>query len=265
MGWTAITEAFRSLKGRGERALVAYLMGGDPDPSMSLEYLCAAAEGGADLLEVGIPFSDPVADGPTIQAAGLRALESGATTETVLEVVRGLKREYPVPLVLMGYYNPILRFGEGAFCTAAAECGVDGLIVPDLPPEEAAPLRNAAERVGLGLVFLATPETVGQRLDLILRHTRGFLYLVSRYGTTGERERLSREIPRLVGRVRERGGNVPIAVGFGISRPEHIRTVLEAGADGAVVGSRLVREVGKGASPEALARLVRELKAATLP
>lgn len=265
MGWTAITEAFRSLKGRGERALVAYLMGGDPDPSMSLEYLCAVAEGGADLLEVGIPFSDPVADGPTIQAAGLRALESGATTETVLEVVRGLKREYPVPLVLMGYYNPILRFGEGAFCTAAAECGVDGLIVPDLPPEEAAPLRDAAERVGLGLVFLATPETVGQRLDLILRHTRGFLYLVSRYGTTGERERLSREIPRLVGRVRERGGKVPIAVGFGISRPEHIRTVLEAGADGAVVGSRLVREVGKGASPEALARLVRELKAATLP
>jgi len=265
MGWTAITEAFRSLKGRGERALVAYLMGGDPDPSMSLEYLCAVAEGGADLLEVGIPFSDPVADGPTIQAAGLRALESGATTETVLEVVRGLKREYPVPLVLMGYYNPILRFGEGAFCTAAAECGVDGLIVPDLPPEEAAPLRDAAERVGLGLVFLATPETVGQRLDLILRYTRGFLYLVSRYGTTGERERLSREIPRLVGRVRERGGNVPIAVGFGISRPEHIRTVLEAGADGAVVGSRLVREVGKGAPPEALARLVRELKAATLP
>jgi tryptophan synthase alpha chain len=265
MGWTAITEAFRSLKGRGERALVAYLMGGDPDPSMSLEYLCAVAEGGADLLEVGIPFSDPVADGPTIQAAGLRALESGATTETVLEVVRGLKREYPVPLVLMGYYNPILRFGEGAFCTAAAECGVDGLIVPDLPPEEAAPLRDAAERVGLGLVFLATPETVGQRLDLILRYTKGFLYLVSRYGTTGERERLSREIPRLVGRVRERGGKVPIAVGFGISRPEHIRTVLEAGADGAVVGSRLVREVGKGASPEALARLVRELKAATLP
>ncbi len=245
--------------------MVAYLMGGDPDPSMSLEYLCAVAEGGADLLEVGIPFSDPVADGPTIQAAGLRALESGATTETVLEVVRGLKREYPVPLVLMGYYNPILRFGEGAFCTAAAECGVDGLIVPDLPPEEAAPLRDAAERVGLGLVFLATPETVGQRLDLILRYTRGFLYLVSRYGTTGERERLSREIPRLVGRVRERGGNVPIAVGFGISRPEHIRTVLEAGADGAVVGSRLVREVGKGAPPEALARLVRELKAATLP
>ncbi len=183
----------------------------------------------------------------------------------MLEVVRGLKREHPIPLVLMGYYNPILRFGEGAFCTAAAECGVDGLIVPDLPPEEAAPLRDAAERVGLGLVFLATPETVGRRLDLILRYTKGFLYLVSRYGTTGERERLSREIPRLVGRVRERGGKVPIAVGFGISRPEHIRTVLEAGADGAVVGSRLVREVGKGAPPEAMARLVRKLKAATLP
>ncbi len=245
--------------------MVAYLMGGDPDPPRSLEYLCAAAEGGADLLEVGIPFSDPVADGPTIQAAGTRALRAGTTTEAVLELVRSLKRDYNLPVVLMGYYNPILRFGEDTFCAEAAECGVDGLIVPDLPPEEAAPLRDAAERVGLGLVFLATPETVGQRLDLILRYTRGFLYLVSRYGTTGEREQLSGEITRLVGRVRERGGTVPIAVGFGISRPEHIRAVLAAGADGAVVGSRLVREVGKGAPPEALARLVRELKAATLP
>jgi len=265
MGWTAIAEAFLSLRDRGEGALVAYLMGGDPDPSRSLEYLCAAAEGGADLLEVGIPFSDPVADGPTIQAAGLRALAAGTTTETVLEVVRNLKRERPVPLLLMGYYNPILRFGEGAFCTAAAECGVDGLIVPDLPPEEAVPLKDAAERAGLGLVFLATPETEGRRIELIVRHTKGFLYLVSRYGTTGERDRLSREIPRLVGRVRERGGRVPIAVGFGISRPEHVRMVLEAGADGAVVGSRLVREVGKGAPPEALARFVRKLKDATLP
>jgi len=149
--------------------------------------------------------------------------------------------------------------------SAAAECGVDGLIVPDLPPEEAVPLKDAAERAGLGLVFLATPETEGRRIELIVRHTKGFLYLVSRYGTTGERDRLAEGLACLIGRVRERGGRVPIAVGLGISRPEHVRMVLEAGADGAVVGSRLVREVGKGAPPEALARFVRKLKDATLP
>ncbi len=263
MGWTAIAEAFSAARSRGEGALVAYLMGGDPDPRRSPAYLAAAAAGGADLLEIGIPFSDPVADGPTIQRAGVRALRAGTTPETVLEIAAAVKRETGAPLVLMGYYNPILRFGEEEFCAAAAECGADGLIVPDLPPEEAVSLGEAAGRHGLGLVFLVTPETRDGRIGLIAAHTKGFLYLVSRYGTTGERDQVSSGLAALIGRVRDRAGGLPIAVGFGIARPEHVRAVVGAGADGAVVGSRLVRAVEEGAPPEALEGLVRELKAAT--
>ena len=262
MGWIRITEAFSAARSRGEGALVAYLMGGDPDPGASRGYIAALAEGGADVIEIGIPFSDPVADGPTIQAAGVRALRAGTTPETVLRIAAAVKRETGAPLVLMGYYNPIVRFGEEAFCAAAAECGVDGLIVPDLPPEEATPLQEAAERHGLGLVFLVTPETRGDRARDIAARTRGFLYLVSRYGTTGERRGLPPDIMGLIGRIRPLA-DLPLAVGFGISRPEHVQEVLDAGADGAVVGSRLVREVGAGSPPGALRRLVRELKAAT--
>jgi len=241
---------------------VAYLMGGDPDPRRSPEYLLAAAAGGADVLEIGIPFSDPVADGSTIQRAGVRALRAGTTPEAVLGVAAAVRREVNVPLVLMGYYNPILRFGEEEFVAAAAECGVDGLIVPDLPPEETGPLREATERHGLGLVFLVTPETQGDRARRIATSTRGFLYLVSRYGTTGERRGLPPDIMGLIGRFRD-VADLPLAVGFGISRPEHVAAVIRAGADGAVVGSRLVREVEAGARPGELEATVRALKAAT--
>jgi len=262
MGCDRITKGFSRLKGEG--ALIAYLMAGDPSPERSLDFLRAAARGGADLLELGLPFSDPVADGPTIQAAGLRALKAGTTPKTTLELAAALRQDTDIPILIMSYYNPILRMGEESFCQRAAACGVDGLIVPDLPPEEAAPLAHAAEKEGLTLVFLATPETGEERIRTIAQRTRGFLYLVGRYGTTGARGHLAPETIPLIRRMRGAlPDGLPLAVGFGLSRPEHVRQVLSAGADGAVVGSCLVEKVAAGASPEELFALVQELKGAT--
>ncbi|HIE47836.1 TPA: tryptophan synthase subunit alpha, partial [Candidatus Bipolaricaulota bacterium] len=159
MGWDRIGDRFSRLKARGEGALLLYLMAGDPDLERSLAYLRAAVAGGADILELGIPFSDPMADGPTIQKAALRALTTGATPKTALDLARSLREESEIPLVIMSYYNPILQWGEEAFTEEAAACGVDGLIVPDLPPEEARGLMQAAEKTGLALIFLVTPES----------------------------------------------------------------------------------------------------------
>ncbi|HAF69748.1 MAG: Tryptophan synthase alpha chain [Acetothermia bacterium 64_32] len=264
MGCERIAEAFARLRGRGEGALLVYLVAGDPSPERSLDFLRAAARGGADLLELGLPFSDPVADGPTIQAAGLRALKAGTTPETTLELAALLRQDTDIPILIMSYYNPILRMGEEIFCRRAAACGVDGLIVPDLPPEEAAPLAHAAEEEGLALTFLATPETGEERLRAIAQRTQGFLYLVGRYGTTGARGSLAPETIPLIRRVRALlPDGMPLAVGFGLSRPQHVRGVIAAGADGAVVGSSLVEKVAQGASPEGLSALVGELKGAT--
>ncbi|MBC7099016.1 tryptophan synthase subunit alpha [Candidatus Bipolaricaulota bacterium] len=264
MGCERIADVFARLRGRGEGALLVYLMAGDPSPKRSLDFLRAVARGGADLLELGLPFSDPVADGPTIQAAGLRALKAGTTPETTLELAALLRQDTDIPILIMSYYNPILRMGEESFCRRAAACGVDGLIVPDLPPEEAATLAHAAEAEGLALTFLATPETGEERLKLIAKRTRGFLYLVGRYGTTGARGSLAPETVPLIRRARGAlPDGLPLAVGFGLSRPEHVRQVLTAGADGAVVGSSLVERMAQGASPEALSAFVGELKGAT--
>lgn len=265
MGWDRIAERFSVLRGRGEGALLVYLMAGDPDPEKSLAYLRAAVAGGADILELGIPFSDPVADGPTIQAAGVRALTAGATPRTALELAQAVREEGEIPLVIMSYYNPILRLGEEEFAREAASCGVDGLIVPDLPPEEAEGLHRAAEENGLALIFLVTPESGEERVRMLSQRTRGFLYLVARHGTTGARGRLAEETLPLIRRIRTcipRG--LPVVVGFGLSGPEHVREVISAGADGAVVGSKVVEQVGEGAPPEELAAFVRALKWATI-
>ncbi len=265
MASSRITNSFSQLEQRGEGALIIYLMGGDPDPQRSFDYLIAAAEGGADILEIGVPFSDPVADGPTIQAAGTRALRANANTQVVLELAKALGENTNTPLVLMSYYNTILAYGEGRFAAEAARHGVDGLIVPDLPPEEAMTLRQAARDGQLSLIFLATPETDEDRLKPIAQASDGFLYLVSRHGTTGVRERLPAGLASLIGRVRGAlPEGLPLAVGFGLAAPQHIREVLDAGADGAVVGSKAVEQVAQGARPEELAAWVGKLKEATV-
>ena len=237
-------------------ALMPYLMGGYPDTAASIECGLAAAEAGADLIELGVPFSDPLADGPVIHDAGTEALRSGVHLHDVLGVARELSSQ--VPVVLMVYANPVLKRGAERFAAEAAEAGAAGLIVPDLPYDEAGAVRDACDAAGLALVPLVAPTTTPERVAEIGRGARGFVYTVSLAGTTGERDELPPELGETVARVRE-AADVPVAVGFGISTVEHARRVA-AVADGVIVGSRIVRAAGEGGA-EAVGAVVRELAA----
>jgi tryptophan synthase alpha chain len=239
---------------RKRAALMPYLMGGFPDLDSSRAAGEAAADAGADLLELGIPFSDPLADGPAIHAAATRALAAGVTPDGVLAVCESLSGRLPV--VLMVYANLVLAGGGEGFCGRAAAAGAAGLIVPDLPHEEAGDLRSACEAAGLALVPLVAPATDDERLARIGAAARGFLYAVSLTGTTGERDALPEELPRTVERVRA-VTRLPVAVGFGISTVEQARRVAEL-ADGVIVGSRVVRAAGEG-GPPAVREVVAEL------
>jgi tryptophan synthase alpha chain len=253
-----IAAAFAS---HGRRAaLMPYLMGGFPDLDTSRAVGEACADAGADLLELGVPFSDPLADGPVIHAAATSALAAGATLDGVLGVCESLAGR--LPLVLMVYANVVLAGGDAAFVERAAAAGAAGLIVPDLPHDEAQGLRNACDAGGLALVPLAAPNTPRDRLAAIAADARGFVYTVSLTGTTGEREELPADLRETVARVRD-AASVPVAVGFGISAPEHARRVAEI-ADGVIVGSRVVRAAGEGGS-EAVAEVVSELAEALSP
>lgn len=232
---------FTRLRAAGERALVAYFTAGDPTLETTGRLVLEAARRGADVIELGVPFSDPLADGPVIQRAAQRALAAGASPRRVLELVARLRRELAVPLVLMSYYNPLLAFGLRPFAEAAAAAGVDGVIVVDLPPEEADPLAAELDRVGLDLVHLAAPTSTPARLRLIARRSRGFIYLVSLTGVTGERDVLPPDLARQARALRALTTK-PVCVGFGIGRPEQVAAVARL-ADGVVVGSALVRLV----------------------
>ncbi len=235
-------------------ALMPYLMGGYPDLAGSVECGLAAAEAGADLIELGVPFSDPLADGPVIHTAGTEALRNGVHVHDVLGVAREISSQ--VPVVLMVYSNPILKRGAERFVDEAAAAGAAGLIVPDLPFDEADAVRGACDAAGLALVPLVAPTTTSERLAEIGREARGFVYTVSLSGTTGERDALAPELADTVARVRA-ATDVPVAVGFGISTAEHARHV-GAIADGVIVGSRIVRAAGEGGA-EAVGAVVREL------
>ncbi len=251
-----IAQRFRDLREAGELGLVAYITAGDPTLEASEKIVLAAAQAGADAIELGVPFSDPVADGPTIQRASERALRSGTTLAGVLELVRRLRAHTAVPLVLFGYFNPILQMGLERFGEAAAEAGADGVLVTDMTPEESDAYRAAMSARGLDTIFLAAPTSTDARLERIAECSSGFLYLVSRMGVTGAREALPEELPALARRAR-RFTKLPIAVGFGISLPEHV-SVLGGIADAAVVGSALVAEIEKAATPDAAAEAVAE-------
>jgi tryptophan synthase alpha chain len=250
-----IAAAFAS-HGR-KAALMPYLMGGFPDLEASRAVGEACAEAGADLLELGVPFSDPLADGPVIHAAATDALRAGATLDGVLGVCRTLSRRLPV--VLMVYSNTVLARGVEAFAGLAAEAGAAGLIVPDLPHDEAGELRAACGQRGLDLVPLVAPTTTRERVERIAEDARGFIYVVSVAGTTGERRELSPELTAMVERVRAAAA-LPVAVGFGISTAEQARQVAEI-ADGVIVGSRVVRAAGEG-GPDAVRGVLEELAGA---
>jgi tryptophan synthase alpha chain len=253
-GVDRIAAAFAAAGGDGRAALMPYLMGGHPSLDASAEAGLAAAGAGADILELGVPFSDPLADGPVIHAAGTEALARGATLHGVLRVCERLAER--VPVVLMVYVNVVLTAGAEAFALRAAAAGASGLIVPDLPHDEAEEVRAACDAEGLALVPLVAPTTTAERIDEIASDARGFVYVVSLTGTTGERSVLSPALADTVARVRA-ASDVPVAVGFGISTPEHARAVAEL-ADGVIVGSRVVRAVAEG-GPAAVGELIGEL------
>jgi tryptophan synthase alpha chain len=262
-----IGDLFASLRARGERALIPFLTAGDPDLETTEALVRATAEAGADVIELGVPFSDPIADGPTIQRASDRALRAGVSLRRILELVKRLRADVECPLVLFGYANPYLAMGERNFAEAASEVGVDGVICPDLPPEEGATFYAALAECGIDAVLLAAPTTRDARLARLAQETRGFLYYVSLTGVTRARSKLATDIARGVERIRA-VSEVPVCVGFGVSTPEHTRAI-GAFADGVVVGSAIVDRVeaaNSGAEAvEAVATFVSELKAPLRP
>jgi tryptophan synthase alpha chain len=242
MGVERIDARFAALKAQGRAAFVAYVMAGDPDTATSLEILRGLPGAGADLVELGFPFSDPMAEGPPIQRASQRALKAGMTLNGTLDLVRRFREgDGTTPLILMGYLNPLLTHGLDAFAKDAAAAGVDGVIVVDCPPEEADPLCDALDANGVALIRLATPTTDDARLKVVVRRTSGFVYYVSVAGVTGVKEADASAVAPAVARVRKASG-LPVAVGFGIKTPERAAAVARV-ADAAVVGSALVDEI----------------------
>src|SRR5882724_3759871 len=259
---TRISNRFAELRASGELGIVAYITAGDPSFDATLKYVLALAEAGSDVIELGVPFSDPLADGPTIQRASERALKAGATVAGVLELVRRIRRSSQVPLVLFSYYNPILQMGLEKFASAAANAGADGVLATDLTPEESEDYRRILQQHHLDTIFLGAPTSTDERLTKIAACSSGFLYLISRTGVTGAKDALPDDLPALLRRARG-VTQLPIAVGFGISLPGHV-SVLGGLADAAVVGSALVSEIENASSVEsaasALAARIRSLK-----
>ncbi len=244
-----IADAFASVQRSGRPGLVAYVTAGDPDLERSGDILVALGSNGADVLEVGVPFSDPLADGPVIQRASERALKGGATLRKTLNLIARRRAEIAAPIVLFTYANPILRMGEAAFARAAADAGVDGVLVLDLPVEEADGFRGCLVDARLDPIFLLSPTTSDERIRRAAELGRGFLYVISRLGVTGARERLGSDAEPLVRRIRSHS-RLPLAIGFGISRPEQVAEVGRW-ADAAVVGSALVNVIAEhGAAPD---------------
>jgi tryptophan synthase alpha chain len=251
---TRIRDLFQGLD---RPAFIAYLVAGHPDTGGFSVAAKAVIDGGADILELGMPFSDPVADGPTIQHAHTRALEGGMTVDGYFDAVREIRRTSDIPTVLMVYCNTVHRRRVERFYREARDAGADGVLIVDMPPEEGARALAAARENDLDQIFLVAPSTSDDRLDLVAGSGSGFLYLASLLGVTGARDRLSGEASRLIGRVRPHS-RLPLAVGFGISRPEHARALAEAGADGVIVGSAIVQIVEEHAgNPERMAHEIR--------
>ncbi|GAC1702989.1 MAG: tryptophan synthase subunit alpha [Candidatus Acidiferrum sp.] len=254
---TRLSKRFAELRAAGELGIVAYITAGDPSLDATLKFFLALAESGADAIELGVPFSDPLADGPTIQRASERALKSGTTLAGVIELVRRIRETSQVPLVLFSYYNPVLQMGLEKFAAAASSAGADGVLITDLTPEESEDHRRILAAHHLDTIFLAAPTSDDARIAKIAAVSTGFLYLISRTGVTGAKDTLSDEVPALLRRVRA-ATQLPIAVGFGISLPGHV-SLLGGLADAAVVGSALVAEIEKAASPDAAIRAISSL------
>ena len=266
-GQSRLDRTFQRLKTKGEKALITYLMAGDPSLAETEQLVLALEQAGADIVELGVPFSDPIADGPVIQQAAERALRSGTTLRNILAMVGHLRVRSQIPLVLMAYYNSIHAFGPERFCREAAAAGVDGLIVPDMPPDEAGPLRGPAAACGLQLIFLLAPTSTAERRAFVARQSNGFVYYVSLTGITGAKLGNVSEIGQSVEHIR-RISKTPIAVGFGVTTPEEAAEI-SAIADGVIVGSAIVKHIAAGQQQQGMvARVsgfVQTLKSAMAP
>ncbi len=259
-----ISATFERLRQQKEKALIPFITAGYPDLSTTRRLIFQCEQCGADLLELGVPFSDPMADGPIIQHASESALAQGTSLERILGMVKTVRRKSSIPIILMGYYNPFFKFGLKAFTRAAQDAGVDGLLVVDLPPEEAVEMKIHTDRAGLDLIFLLAPTSGPERIDSIVKHATGFIYYVSLTGVTGVRSKLDRSIRNQLEIIRKKSP-LPIGVGFGISTPEHAKTVARW-ADAVVVGSALIKIIfGSTSKAEAVqnaGRFIHTLKAA---
>lgn len=244
----------------GRKALIAYVTTGYPNIEATLKVVPLLADNGADIIELGIPFSDPLADGATIQKASFSALENGITPRLCLEIAGQLKQKVSTPLVFMSYFNPIFSYSVDRFCQACARNGIDGLIIPDLPPEEGSGLEEATQQFGLNLIYLLAPTSTAERIKLVAERSRGFIYLVSVTGVTGSRNSLPPDLGQFVSRVRK-VATQPLCVGFGISTPEQAKQVARM-ADGVIVGSRIIRLMEERNSLALIANFVKELRTA---
>lgn len=255
---TRIDAKFAELSKLGKKAFVSYVMAGDPDFDTSLEIVSGLPASGVDVIELGLPFTDPMADGPTIQLAGQRALDSGMTLERTLDLARAFRKtDDTTPIVLMGYYNPVYSYGVERFLEKAKDAGIDGLIIVDLPPEEDSELCLPAQAAGLNFIRLATPTTDEKRLPRVLQNTSGFVYYVSITGITGAAEAQAGDVGPEVARIKKEG-NLPVIVGFGVNTPEKSRAIASV-ADGVVVGSAIVSKIAAGEPVNDVLRFVKSL------
>jgi len=245
-----ITDKFAQLNASGQKALIPFVSAGDPDLATTRELVLEMERRGADIVELGVPFSDPIADGPTIQKASQRALQAGVTLKKILDLVNQIRRQSQLPLVLMTYYNPIFKYGEGRFVEDAIQAGVDGLIVPDLPPEEAGGLLQAAEGTPLNVIFLLAPTSTPERISLVSKVSRGFIYYVSLTGITGAEGAVVEQIKNKLSQIKQ-VSDKPVAVGFGISTPQQAARIAPL-ASGVIVGSAIIRVMEKHLQEPAL-------------
>ena len=244
-----VDEKFFELKNNKKLALMPFIMAGDPSIEITSEILLKLQENGADLIELGIPYSDPLADGPIIQLSASRALKSGTTPRKVITLLESLKGKLNIPIILFTYLNPLLCFGFEQFCEMASNAGVSGLIIPDLPLEEAYEFSKIVSNYSMDLILLVAPTTPFERMKKISKHTKGFTYLVSVTGVTGERNEMGNRVENLIAKLKEITTN-PIAVGFGISSPEHVNKVRNWGADGVIIGSAFVKRISSSSEKD---------------
>ena len=249
-----VDEMFYELKNNKKLALMPFIMAGDPNIEITSKILLKLQENGADLIELGIPYSDPLADGPVIQISASRALKAGTTPRKVITLLESLKSKLNIPIILFSYLNPLLCFGFEQFCEMASNAGVSGLIIPDLPLEEAYKFSKIVSNYSMDLILLVAPTTPFERMKKISNHTKGFTYLVSVTGVTGERNEMENRVENLIAKLKKVNTN-PIAVGFGISTPEHVNKVREWGADGVIIGSAFVKRISSSSEKDVVAHV----------